>query len=142
MRTYPGLQVFQHQPDATLSQDNPTAGVRYAVLGTGVAMGVGVGNARIIWMCVKCTWTEAPANLQLYVLIDGVEVMYAFAAPVSDQWYEFEAWYTISPHATLKAVDAEPKPAFHLEGRDVLVMAEVVGGISSNLSARVKWARR
>ena len=133
VRTYPGLQVFQHQADAVLDQANPVSGTKYVVLDT-------VRNTRIIGIMAQCTWTVQPTPLEVHLMLDGIPYTAAQTDPVTITAYalyfsEAEAQPQLS--TSLKA----PTKSFLCECRSIKVEAEITGGTVSNLTARVKWAK-
>lgn len=130
------LLTFAHQADAVLNQANPTSALLYTILAT-------TSNVRIISIVASVTWTVQP-TLEIVVTIDGVPISYGIAAPVSTTRYG--AAPDEGDTALLQVLGGlnayAPYRAFLLEGRSVLIQARRTGGTASNLSARVKWARR
>ena len=128
-------QTFEHQPDAVLDQENPVSEQKYTVLDT-------TKNVRIIGTTAKCTWTVQPTPLKLYITIDGRTETFNQVDPVSLTAYkamlnprsESNAFTTVSTDQVAKA--------FLIEGRSVKVEVSVTNGTVSNLSARVKWAKK
>ena len=126
----------QQQPDATLNQANPVSGTKYAVLDTQQAQKV-----RIIGISVQCTWTVQPTPLEIHVTIDGQTVTFTITDPASAT--DHFACNSLGNAETAQELSiTQPDQAFLREGRSVKVEAEITGGTVSNLSARVKWAKR
>ena len=125
-----GVDVFQHMPDATLSQDYPTSGAKYTVLNT-------TKNVRIWSIAVGCTWTGQPTLLKIHITIDGISLTASQSAPVSNTWYYvYFPYYSANPAF---ATSAGSLTKDILEGRSVKVEGEITGNVSY-LFARVKYA--
>jgi len=124
------VPVFQHMPDATLSQTDPVSGTLYTVLGT-------VKNARIIGIAVRVTYTEAP-TVECHINVDGSNLTASKADMTNNTWYTV---ITQEPYANPVYTTYAGTRAFLLEGRSVSITAEFSGGTGvSELSARVKYA--
>ena len=126
-------QVFQHQADATLSQNNPVSGTKYTVLDT-------TKNVRITGVSAKCTWTTQPTPLEIHLTIDGQAINFSLNNPVSATPYE-PYFSKDTSDGYLTGSDFIYSRAFLVEGRSVKVEAEITGGTVSNLTARVKYAK-
>ena len=128
--------MWQQQDDATLNQANPVSGTKYTVLDT-------VYNARIKSISVTCTWTVQPTPLEIHMTIDGVSITFTVTDPVSTTPYS-AAWLDDQPETAqdLVTVVYEPSRLGLVEGQSVKIEAEITGGTVSNLSARVKYAKR
>ena len=127
----PSGEVFKHQPDAVLNQDDPASGTKYTVLDT-------TKNVRVIYIAVKCVWTVQPTALEIHITIDGLSLTAKRDSPDTDTWY----FVVNNPDITytLGAIDPAQR-SFLSEGRSVKVEAEITGGTVSNFSARVKYAK-
>lgn len=133
---YHGIDIFQIQPDAVLSQDNPDSGVKYTVLDT-------VYNARIISIEADVTWTVGPTPLEIYLTIDGQAIRHYFTDPVTATEYFCQTSAGDAANIQYMTVTALPLYRTYLtEGRSVKVEEETTGGTVQNLSARVKYALR
>jgi len=128
--------VFEHQADATLSQNNPGDGTKYTVLAT-------TRNVRIIGISVQCSWTVQPTPLEIHLTIDGQTLTFGQSNPVSATPYYPRTLMGIAQLAndSLMMTGSAQDISFLLEGRSVKVEVEITGGTVSNLSARVKYAR-
>lgn len=124
----------QQQADATLSQANPVSGTKYTVLDT-------VNNTRIIGISAQCTWTVQPTPLEIHVTIDGETVTFTVANPATATDY-FAANSLANAETAQELAAAQPAVPFLREGQSVKVEAEITGGTVSNLSARVKYAKK
>lgn len=125
----------QHQPDATLNQSNPASGTKYTVLDT-------KGHkVKIISIAVKCIWTVQPTPLEIHLTIDGQALVFSQTNPASASWYIAFIDPSLSANGFGTSVETARR-AFLIEGRSVKVEAEITGGTVSNLSVRVKWAKR
>lgn len=128
------LLTVEHQADVTLDQDNPVSGTRYVVLDT-------VLNARIIGISVQVTWTDQPTPLEAWLLIDGQTERFYMDNPVTATNY-FPAFKLAAAASSMTSTDYTIYKPFLVEGRSIRIEVETTGGTVSNLSARVKWARR
>jgi len=128
---------YQHQADAVLSQANPVSGTKYTVLDT-------VKNARIIGIAVQVTWTVQPTPLEIHLTIDGQSFVFSKADPASATWYVCTFNFTTAETAQLltTTVAEARRQAFLVEGKSIKVEAETTGGTTSNLSARVRYAKK
>lgn len=132
---------YQHQADATLSQANPVSGTKYTVLDT-------TKNCKVRSIVVTVTWTVQPDPLEVHVTIDGVAITFVVANPQSATNY----YASLSPSSTptTEALVLVASLTTYgtimiphaLEGRSVKVEVETTGGTTSNISAKVKYARR
>lgn len=130
---------YQDQPDAVLNQANPVSGTKYTVLDT-------TKNARIISMTITPTWTVQPDPIQIHVTIDGQAWIFQHSTAVSATPYETDLLPQMAKNEQ-GLVDATGGPrasyrSFTFEGKSVKVEVETTGGTVSNLSARVKWAKK
>jgi len=126
------VHVFQHMPDITFTQSNPTSGTKYTVLNT-------TENTRIIGICVKCGWTVQPTTLAIYLVVDGQNLESSLANPDNDTWFMV---YWSEPYANPgfdRATHASNR-AFFVESRSIKIEAGVTEGTVSELSVRVKYA--
>jgi len=132
----------EHQPDATINVNNPVSGTKYE---WGYPPGTPLGtqkNVRIIEISATCTWTAQPTPLEIHLTIDGNNITFGQANPVSGFNYSPEWWPDKAEADQLMIQDGySPYRAFLIEGRSVKIEAEITGGTVSLLSARVKWAR-
>jgi len=124
--------VFQHMPDATLSQANPVSGTSYTVLDA-------VNNARIIGIAVKVTYSSTIPLVKCQITMDGVNM----DAVKSDM--ENNTWYTVrisEPYADLLySIGTHASRAFLLESRNVSIALGYSGVAEvTDLNARVKYA--
>ena len=127
--------MIQHQADAVLNQANPVSGTEYPVLAT-------TNNVRIISIMAQVTWTVQPTPLEAHVYIDGQHLIYDFTDPVSATPYmAFTTSAKTADSGDLGTTDYAQYRAFFLEGRSIRITIETTGGTSSNLSAKVKWAK-
>jgi len=127
-----GANIFQHMPDATLSQSNPTSETKYIVLNT-------TKNARILGIGVICTWTVQPTALKIRLTIDGQNSRAVKAYPANNTWYMIY-WSEPYVNPDLSSSIQMYRRAFFVEGRSIKIEAEVTEGTVSELSARVKYA--
>jgi len=125
----------QQQDDATLDQDSPVSGTKYSVLDT-------KGHkVRIKSICLTCTWTGQPTPLECHITIDGKSKTVTQADPVSGTPY-YVAINADAVNPVFGTTDLTPYQAFLCEARSIKIEAEITGGTVSNLSARVKYAKR
>lgn len=128
--------LFKRQADATLSQANPTSGTKYTVLDT-------TKNVRIISIEVNVTWTVQPTPLEIHITIDGQTITHGQIDPVSTTnyfCYRHPAHAASSQQMT-STLAVYQAPAWLYEARSIKIEAETTGGTTSNLSARVKYAK-
>ena len=123
----------ERQPDAVLNQPNPVSGTRYPVLDT-------TGNVRITGIHVWVTWTGQPTPLEIWVTLSGKTERFFVSNPASDTEQIARWGGQVCPDNTLAAVALTDR-AFLIEDRSIKIEAEISGGVVSNLSVRVKWAR-
>lgn len=133
------VQVFQQQPNATISQANPVSATLYEVLAT-------TANVRIINIGVYLTWAVTqPTPLEIIVTIDGVSFVFKKTNPATDTAYEpFLSVNTAEndqPMATASLYSAYR--AFLLEGRSVRVQVRITWAVTqpTPLVCIVKYAK-
>jgi len=122
------------QADAGLNQANPVAGTWYVILAA-------TRNCRLRGVGVHCTWTVQPDPIRIRVTVDGNVRIYTFDNPVSGTPYYLNK-NSIRAEAAGYLVATDPAMAFFIEGRSILVEAEVgstVAGTVSNLTGRAKY---
>jgi len=135
-------QVFQQQPDAVLSQADPTANTLYTVLAA-------TKNVQIRSVSASVTWTVQPNPLEIVITVDGQTWNFSFANPVTATNYilaESVASLALAESAQILATTLSATVTFHraFEARSVKVEArtgKTTAGTVSNLSARVKYAK-
>lgn len=129
--------TFIHQADAAISQANPVSTTLYTVLPT-------TRNARIISLSAQVTWTVQPDPLEIIVTIDGQTITFFKTNPATNTPYGARSAEQSDP--ALQALDTvggfAHYRAFLLEGRSVQVQARTTGGTTSNLTCRMKYAKR
>jgi hypothetical protein len=134
--------VFEQQADAPLSQDNPVANTLYTVLNT-------TNNVKIESITVQVTWTVQPDPLEIVITKDGQTETFSFANPATATNYTLTQSVASAAAAATAQVLATTLSATVLlhqpiEGRSIRVQARTgrtTAGTTSNLSARVKYAR-
>jgi hypothetical protein len=133
-----GIQGYAQQPDAVLSQANPVSTTLYTVLPA-------TSNVRINSIIVNVTWTVQPNPLDVVVTIDGKTLRFYKSNPVSGTDY----YTVVSCHSDDNNQDLDTSLTnnalmipFFIEGRSVKIEVRTTGGTTSNISARVKWAKR
>lgn len=132
--------VFKHQADVFINQNNPASGIKYEWSSDGTqANKLGAKkNVRILSIAVRVLWTVQPTPLEVHVTIDGQTLVGAFANPVTATWY----FLLLNPSTGLLGLsDTKEAPAFLLEGRSVKVEVEITDGTVQDLSCHVKWAK-
>lgn len=128
----------QHQPDAVLSQMNPTSNTAYTALPS-------TTFARIISIEASITWLTTQPDLEVLVTIDGQTLKYAIAAPVSTtKYYPVVNADKDENSGVLGLTDYAPYKTFMLEGQSVKVEGRSIWGVTqpTSLDVRVKWAKR
>lgn len=121
------------QADATLSQANPVSGTKYTVLAT-------ASMTRIEGVAAKVTWTVQPTPLEVHGTIDGIDITFGYANPVSATNY-YISDFSVNAHNAMNGQGLSGSSATYknrIEGRSVKIEAETTGGTSQNLTARVK----
>lgn len=135
-------QTFEHQPDATIDQDNPVSGQKYEWED---AEGKPLGtqkNVRTIQILVNVTWTAQPSPLEIHITEDGQTRKAVIPDPVSEEVYEVCMGHSLTgDHYRFISPASVQRPVL-TEARTIKIEAEITGGTVSNLSARVKYAKR
>lgn len=139
------VQVFQMQADALVDMSGgtpPSSGTKYEWSTDGaVANALGtLKNVRLISLAAKVVWSVQPNPLEIHVTIDGQEITFTVANPVSTTWY-FAVLNGALATGGLGTTDYAPQRAFLMEGRSVKVEAETTGGTVTDLNARIKYAK-
>ena len=130
------MRFYEHQDDVAINQANPISGTPYAVLPVTTFV-------RVIAAGSYCTWTVQPTPLQLHFVIDGAAISYSIVNPGSVVAYTPSHYATDPP--LNQAMIGEGAESFNrpflLEGKSILITAEVTGGTVQNLVARIIHAR-
>jgi len=134
--------VFEHQSDATINQDDPVSGTKYEWKDAdGNPLGT-QKNVRIITFTIKCTWTSQPTPLELHITIDGRPIICYRTNPESETVYYPNNFEYGSENIGLGgSYGLNYALPFLLEGRKVKIEVEITGGTVSNIFARIKWAK-
>jgi len=128
--------VWEHQDDAVLDQDNPVSGTKYTVLDT-------TKNVRLISITAKVTWTAQPNPLEVWITIDGQVMRHYQSNAASEAAYFVQTIENESlTYQHLKTAQTAENRSFLYEGRSVKVEVETTDGTVSNLSARVKYYKK
>jgi len=126
------------QPDAVLSQANPVSASYYPVL-------TARKNCRIIGIGVLITWAVTqPTPLELSVLVDGQQIVFSVANPVSATWYFANLIYPHIPNSgQVLSLTPEPPHDFLIEGREIEVDVRITWAVTqpTPLEVRVKYAK-
>lgn len=123
-----------HQPQAIITQANPTSGTKYTVLDT-------TEYIRIISAYASPTWTVQPTPLEMWITIDGVTERFFKANPASGGTFCPELFPGGTPHALVGSSTNSQRRSFLLEGREVKVEVEITGGTVSSLDSNIQWAK-
>lgn len=127
---------YQHQPDATLDEDDPVSGQKYTILET-------TKDVKIYSLVAKSIWSEQPSPLEIHVTIDGNTITFTKANPASNEFYEADRQANLAESAqSLNAMGISRYVAQYYQGKSIKIEAEVTGGTVSNLSTRIKWAKK
>ena len=131
--------MYQHQPDAVLSQVNPVSGVWYNVL-----------PATDDVMCIDCasfvTWAVTQPNIKLRITIDGIIRVFSFVLPVSNAWYvpSLGAYASIANYDMLTENSTIPvyRGIGLMEGQNVAIDAQVNWAVTQPtlLYSRLIWS--
>lgn len=125
----------KQQVDAVLNQANPVSGTKYTVLDT-------KKNVRILSINTEITWTVQPSPLEIHGTIDGIPFLWDIVNPVSGTSYYSNMNAQLAALSQVLGVnDFSDRRAFILEGRSIKIEAEITGGTSDPLEARVKYAK-
>jgi hypothetical protein len=127
--------TFEQQPDATISQENPTKDQWYTVLNT-------KKNCRILGITVL-VWTTNE-TLEVRVTIDGQVLLGSVEATHTTYYYVHHKLYAAA--ASALAIDGnvfQPGHYATLEGREVKVeVRKTTEAGNGTLDARVVYAKR
>lgn len=129
-----GFKVPQLQADATLSQANPVSGTAYTVLATSANVIIKTGWAKV-------TWTVQPTTLEVRYVIDGITVNFGVGNPVSADNYEPQINKAVAMASSGLVALNNDRVLYEIGGRSVTVAAEVTGGTSNPLEARIKYVQ-
>lgn len=131
---YPDSLIFEDQPHAIISQDNPENGKLYIILNT-------TKNVRIKSIFARIIWTVQPLWLQVVVTKSKTATVYNIDSPDSNIPYFACVAADELTEELLVTTDDSGSRAFLTEDRSIKVGIRCSGGTVTNISSIVKWSK-